>query len=394
MCNSRMKCSFYSRGVMTATKRIFALGLATCCASLASASEDADWTNLRIHRDNGSSQTYHAYPPTTVKMLFPTGDALVERGETPPTWRLDASKILARIQLFRVSDMQRKVTISAAAFGEQLFIFDTVFCGENSSAMKGLILSTNSAPRNKAEALDQTKVYLALSYYELGDPALFIGYRGDDSAPKGNPPKEKKFSDMIGLVHSPQVSRTGAAYSVDLYAHDQAGVPVSNVSHWRLKIDAANFEELMAARHEGYFKEHPENPSRKKYSVNQVQFWVQVMANGFTTDGAETDIQDWAASDGPGLSRIHYYYRSHEKAEARMQEFLKNAISVIETTQRVNPDGRVAGKSALILQVNSDAKTLFASEIFEDETSVLEVSSAGLCNVLAATRSESAAKQH
>jgi hypothetical protein len=373
---------------MIAAKLTFVLTLAGCHAPPALPAQDSDWALLTIQRRDNSALQYRAYPENAAKWLFPRGEALVEENESPPKWNAVSSPILDKIQVFKISDMRHRFTVDVAAFGEQLFIFDNLFCDENASAMKELLLASNSAPRNRAEALELTKLYLALSYYSLEDQSRYVAYRADNNRQKSSSQKTGKFSDMIGILHSPQVTRTRGAYLVDLYAYDQPGNVVGKVSRWQFKIDKANFEETMSAHHEGFRKMYTDERNSNTNSESHVQFSVAMMANGSTEDGAETDIQYWAASDGPGVQRIHFYYRSHEKAEARMQDFLKNAVAIIDTGPWLQTN------HALVVRANEDAKTLFASELFQDEASVLELSCTCLRNLLGTQRGLNAAKQH
>jgi hypothetical protein len=106
------------------------------------------------------------------------------------------------------------------------------------------------------------------------------------------------------------------------------------------------------------------------------------MGNGFTSDGAETDIQNWDSSDGPGVQRIHYYYESHEKAERRMQDFLQNAVAIVDNRPWRSSGGSIVGTQARVITMSYGK--LVASQLYEDETSVLEFSCATLDNLAAA----------
>lgn len=113
-----------------------------------------------------------------------------------------------------------------------------------------------------------------------------------------------------------------------------------------------------------------------------------MMANGFTDDGATTDLQLWDSSDGPGLQRTYYYYKSGEQAEKRMQDFMQNAIAIIETRPWLDSQGKSVGTQALMIRVNDSEKTLMASEISKDESSILEISCESLTNLIAALSHE------
>jgi hypothetical protein len=161
---------------------------------------------LRILTNDGKAAQYHPYPEARAKMLFPSAEAWLEREVSPDKWGLSASPILNKIRLLRVSDMQRRFTVTGVSVGEQLFIFDELFCSDNSAVMGELIRVARSAPHDNAEALDLAKLYLTLSYYQLDDPARFVAIRGSKPRQKDDSESPRTFSDGIGVSHSPQVS--------------------------------------------------------------------------------------------------------------------------------------------------------------------------------------------
>ena len=126
-----------------------------------------------------------------------------------------------------------------------------------------------------------------------------------------------------------------------------------------------------------------EGDIEKTAGNKRVTFHVDLMANGHTDDGAVTDIQVWSASDGPGISRIHYYYPSREKAEKRVEDFLQNALGVLQNTPWKNGEARTSGAEAIVIRVNEDKRSLYASHLYLNEASVLELSCPCLRNVLA-----------
>lgn len=67
-----------------------------------------------------------------------------------------------------------------------------------------------------------------------------------------------------------------------------------------------------------------------------------------------------------------------------MQDFLKNAVAVLDSAPWNNSAGEAPGKQALVLLANEDKKSLSASQLYEDENTVLELSCSCLRNLLAA----------
>jgi hypothetical protein len=343
---------------------------------------------LKIHRDDGTVAQYRAYPEAAVKLLFPAGEAVLEPDATPEKWKFPAPQILKRIQTVRVSDTKRRFVVMGVSFGDQLFIFDGLFSSENSIVMSQLIRASASAPRDEAGALDLAMVYLALSYYRLEDPDRFIAYKGSDSREKESPRNKGNVSDTIGVPHSPQILRKGTTYNVDFYAFEARAVRPSKVKHWQINVGAYGLDERLSAHNEGFQEPYSAATGEVGQTQKKVRFSPTMMANGVTDDGAETDLQLWDSSDGSGLQRTHYYYKSSEQAEKRMQDFMQNAVAIIETRPWLDSQGKNVGTQALMIRVNDSEKTLMASEISKDESSVLEISCESLTNLMAALSHE------
>jgi hypothetical protein len=367
-----MKSRPYQSGVRIDLRVVLILCIAAFCAPRLFASGELASGALRIHRGDGAVVEYHAYPESRVKLLFPTGDALLGERADSEKWQLTSATILKRIQLFTVSDTQRRFNVMGAFFGEQLYIFDQLFCSENSPLMSQLIQATASAPKNGSEALVLAKLYLSLSYYHLEDPSRFVAYRSIHSASQNPSGTARSFSDMVGVSHSPLVSRVGTTYMVDFYAYGTAGVPSSGASRWQISIGTAGIVERMAAHHEGFHELRNNETSQTTKENRGVEYSPRMMANGSTDDGAKTELQIWDSSDGPGLERIHYYYQSHDKAEKRMQDYLQNALAVIESRSWLDSEGKIGGRQALLIMIDNDTKTLYGLLLSEDEASVLE----------------------
>ena len=367
-----------------------ALGLAvgifavTLCSSGVFAFKEPGSVTVKIHRADGTVADYCAYPENAVKLLFPASEAMIEPDGSPDKWKPSSATILKKIQTVRVSDTDRRFNVVGVTFADQLFIFDGLFSDNNAVTMSQLIRATASGPRDEAEALDLTKLYLAFSYYRFADPNRLVAYRGSDAITQNG----KSFSDMMGISHSPQIVKKGATYTLDFYSHDAPGAASTGVSHWQMKIGPGDFEERLSAHHDGFQQLYSKADSKTTQPEGKLELSLSMMANGFTEDGATTDIQSWGSSDGPGVTRIHYYYKSHEKAEKRMQDCLHNALAIIETRPWLDSQGKSVGTQALVIRLSDSEKALMASVISEDENSVLEVSSTSLSNLLAALHRE------
>jgi len=374
-----MKYSPRPHNLSVAPRLAIVVFAVTFCSSGVFASAELGSVTLKIHRDDGTFTQYRAYSERAVKLLFPAGEATFEPVVSPEKWKISSATILKKIQTVRVSDRNRGFNVMGVTFGDQLFIFDGILSGSNSVTMSQLMHATASSPRDEAEALEFAKLYLALSYYRLADPDQFVAYKGSDSTKQNG----RSFSDMIGVSHSPQIVQDGATYSVDFYSYDPPGVS-TRVSHWQIDVGPENLEERLSAHHEEFRQLHSNVASEATNNVGEIKFSLSSMADGFTDDGARTDIQSWASSDGPGVVRIHFYYKSHEKAEKRMHDYVLNAVAIIETRPWLDSHGRSVGTQALMIRINDSGNVLIASQISEDESSVLEISCASLSNLLAA----------
>lgn len=183
-------------------------------------------------------------------------------------------------------DAQRRFNVTAVSFRDQLFIFDELFGGHNAVTMSQLIRATGSGPRDSAEAFDLAKLYLTLSYYRLSDPDRIIASKGSNSTEQNG----RSFSEMIGVPHSPQVVQDGATYTVDLYSIDPPGMSSTKTSHWQFNIGPENLDARLSAHHEEFRESYSKAPSETTQTTRKIQFSRSMMANGFTDDGATTDI--------------------------------------------------------------------------------------------------------
>lgn len=220
-----------------------------------------------------------------------------------------------------------------------------------------------------------------------------MALRGGNAKGENDPAPAAPFSDSIGVSHSPTIVLEGGVYTVDLFTFSRLGPTGGPVTHWMIEVSDSRFAEQMAAQQRVPEKPSPDDASHANRDSEGIKFTVEIMANGTTDDGATTDIQLWSASDGPALSRVHYYYKSRDGAEKRMQEMLNNALAVLESSARQSSDGKNHDRHALIIQIDRDKKSLIASQLYEDETSVLKYSCSCLRS-LRLTRNKGRSSQH
>lgn len=370
------------RDASVAWRLTFAVMAVTLCSSVVFASQESGSATLEICRDDGTVVRYQAFPKPTVKMLFPTGKALFEPDSSPREWKNSPSPILEKIQTGKLFDTARRFNVVGVTFGEQLFLFDELFGSSNSVVMSRLIRATGAGPSDPEGALALAKLYLSLSYYRLEDPARFIVSKSGDALTKNAMENSGGSTKPTGLGHAPQVVQVEANYKVEVYAYDARELAPEKISKWQLRIGPTNLVERLSAHHEGFREFYSNAPNEAAYPKSKIRFSPTMMANGVTDDGAETDIQLWMSSDGPGVDRTHYYYRSHEKAERRMQNYMQDAVAIIETKPCLDSEGKIVGTEAIVIGTNDDKKALLALQLFEDETSVLTLTCRGLSNLI------------
>jgi hypothetical protein len=371
------------RNASAAFKLTLAVMVVTLCSPMVFASQQPSSATLEICQDDGTVLRYQAFPESAVNMLFPTGKASFEPDSSPGGWKNSPSAILKKIKTGELYDTGRRFSVVGVTFGEQLFIFDELFGSANSVVMSQLLRATSTAPRDNAVAVALVGFYLSLSYYRLEDPARFVVYKVNDAL-KRNATEDARSSSPIRLPHPPLVVQMGANYKVEVYAYDAPELAPERFSKWQFRIGPTNLVERLSAHHEGFVEYYSKLPRARAYRKGDVRFSSDFMADGITDDGARTDIQFWTTSDGPGVDREHFYYTSHELADRRMQDYLRNAVAIIKTQPWLDSAGKVVGTEALVIETNDNNKTLLASDLFEDEKSVLKLTCRGLSNLIVA----------
>ena len=379
------KVSLLVRSARVNSIRILSiLCVASALSSPALGLQEATGTALNVHHASGAVRKYNTFPGTTVKLLFPTGEAFVDRDAELGARLMLPERLSKRVEFVKVSDPQRRFTIAGAIYGNQLFMFAELFCADNTAVMSQLMRATGTSPESPDQALALAKLYLSLSYYGLREPVLFIVSSADDLPKETVPMPNENFEDVREVLHAPRAVPAGSGYEVELFATD---LDMPRVHRWQMKIGPTGLQDVTDQRVYPNYREMRDLYSRAKSATlaqpEKVELWhCCFMANGRTEDGATTDLQMWAASNGPFVSRTHYYYDSDEKAAKLMERFLKDAIAVIENGPWLDTEGKVAGKRALVILAGHEG-ALAAAELFEDGSSVLELSSLCLRSLLA-----------
>lgn len=357
-------------------------------------SEEPDSVTIKIHRSDGKVALYRSYPERVVKVLFPKGEAIIGPDESPGKTLTAPTSILKKIQIVEVSDTERRFKVAGVIFGDELFIFDDVFSDNDPATMSQLMRATAYRPQGEKEALDLATLYLALAHYRLADVDRIVAYKNSDSANKSDLRNYVEAPDVPGVAHSPVFVQEKGTYAVDFYAYDEPDEPAKGVSHWKIELGPNGLEERLSAHHDQFRPFYARATSEWTQPPGKVIFAPVMMGNGFSDDGATTDLQSWGSTDGPGFSRVHYYYNSHELAEKRVQEYLHNAVVVIDSGPWLDSKGQSVGTETILIRTNDAQKSLFASNIREDATTVLEISCSSLGNLLRAVNRELRDRPH
>ncbi|HUJ30902.1 MAG TPA: hypothetical protein VLY23_06445 [Candidatus Acidoferrum sp.] len=336
---------------------------------------------MKAHWKDGRTAQYRVFPEAAGKLLFARGDAILEDNAEPTTWRQPPTGLFRNAQFVTVRDGQLRFEMTGILDGDQLFVLDELFCGENSETMTRLMLTTNTVPTNEDEAVRLTDLYLSLSEYHLEDPARFIALRPADLPTETAHVPRYSVADLLGVWHSPKVEYLPFGYAVDLFTTHPGSIP----EHRRLTIGSRGLTDETNVAVHGAIKAQQADEAGLN-SARKITFRLGVlMANGFTDDGGVMDTQQWTASDGPGVSRTHYHFKSRDSADRLMQGFLHNAIASIDSGLWFDSDGSIAGTRVVIIVPSEGKMRVVAAEAFEADSgaSVLVLRCPCLRNLLA-----------
>lgn len=367
---------------MSMIRVVFSLCVVSAAALPAAALQETTEAPLKAHLVSGAVHQYKVFPGTAMKLLFPGGDAAIDRDTTAPA---PAGLFSKKVEFVKVSDPERRFTITGVVYENQLFLFDELFCGENPGVMSRLMRATGTAPKNPDQGIALVKLYLSLSYYGLRDPGQFVVSSVDDVPKEPVSMPDETLNDIRQDLHAPRVVPFGSDYHVELFTTD---LDRPRVHRWGMKIGAGGLQDVTDQRVYPHSHEMRDLYTRTKSNTalgTEEKIELRhccFMANGRTDDGAETSYAMWAASNGPFVSRTIYYYDAGEKAGKLMQRFLKDAVAVIEDGPWLDSEDKTAGRHALVILAGPD-HTLSAAQLFEEGSRLLEFSSPCLRSILA-----------
>jgi hypothetical protein len=342
-------------------------------------------STLSVQLEDGSLRRYAAFPADGVGLLFPEGEALLNRELPLGNWTVPKAFLQQKIQFVSVSDTRKRFTLRGITYNDQLFLFDEFFCRQNPAVMSRLMQATSAFPKSRDEAFSFAQIYLAFTASGFKDPDRSIISSSSQIPPYPEGLPVPDINDVKDVIRPPVIHQTGNDFSADFFTTtlDRAWV-----QHHRMTIGPQGLQNVTdEVVFPDYFSSQILHKQIRKNSAKgskaRVLFQLSVMANGETSDGGALDLQTWAASDGPGLQRLHYYYKLPAHAETAWQEIVKNAISVTDDGPWLNEHGIIVGKKFLVIGVGFDKKTLWAMRAFKDESSVLEIVCACHSNLLA-----------
>ncbi|HEV2991620.1 MAG TPA: hypothetical protein VG759_24510, partial [Candidatus Angelobacter sp.] len=335
-----------------------------------------------IHLGEGADRQFQAFPENMVKLLFPKGEALLEQEPMPADWKLSSLPVFKKVELVKVSDTQARFALGGVLYDKKIFLFDELFCGENPGIMSQLMQATATAPKNPDDALALARFFLSLSYYHRQSVDPFVVSSIDeykDSAAL----LEKTSSEVQRMLHAPSSVPKGMGYEVELFS--SAGGK-DGIHRWRMIIKAGGLENVSDQRVFPKYEQFRDLYARAEKNPAEIELQTALLGNGRSEDGAMIGFGIYGASNGPAVNRNSYYYEAGEKAEARFQHSLQGAVAVIDNGPWLDSDGQIAGKRATLIEANAD-KILWAVQLIQEGSTVIEFSSYCLRNVVAARAS-------
>lgn len=327
---------------------------------------------LKLQQADGSTRRYKAYPAETARLLFPSGTALVPANPATPSGELHLSFAQGRARIVRVADAAHRFEITGVILGDAVFLFSELFCDANAGVMNRLLVASGTRPGSQEDALDLARDYVSLSAYGGEDSGKFIISGADEIAGPSRPPTGSR-DPIRDVLHAPRAKREGNAYRIDLFTN---GPDRKSVHQWQMTIDSQGLSDAtdrVIFPEFDFRKRLIEEAERRpaESGRREIEFWPLLMGNGVTDDGGQTDLQHWAASEGPGVEKDHVYYTSSERAEDRFQRYLKRAVAVVKRSTWTESPGRSKNPEVLLIAASDDGKYLYGEKIFKDSLSVL-----------------------
>jgi hypothetical protein len=327
---------------------------------------------LKLKQPDGQTHAYKTLPPNAARLLFPEGTALLQASLEATSGGPKSPFASGGARTVTISDMAQRFEITGVVLRDELYLFDELFCDENPAVMGQLMRASGTNPKTADAALALASEYISLSFYSGEDSRGFILSSADEVTVPTLPPVESR-EVLRPIVHEPRVTRKAPGYWIDLFAKETGGL---FVHHWQMRIDQNGLSEVTDhVVFPNYESRHRLIERAKGHAApanaRKVEFEAVLMGNGFTKDGGETDLQEWAASEGPGVSRTHVYYNSKESAESLFRSYLHDAVAVVEKSTWSDSDSKPRQPKALLISASNDVKYLYARLLFLDQSSVL-----------------------
>jgi hypothetical protein len=355
------------------------------CSVSATTFPEAESKPMNIRLNDGIRKQFRVFPKKMADLLFPSGDAALSSIPIYGNWLASKSYSFLNIEVAALSDTRNRFKINVLVHDDQVFAFGLLFWDEDPGVMNSYLRATGACPQTTDQALLLTQLYLSLVNYDLVDPSRFVISRIEDVPKETVQMPNESLQDIKDIVQPPRLIGTGPDFMAEIFTHD---MDATRVHKWTMRVGASGVSEVADEMEYPDHKAEREQFAKIKTKAadpdgTKIFFVIEIMGNGFTEDGAQTDIQVFAASDGPGVQRIHFYYKSQEKAEHRMEEFMKDSVAIIDEGPWINSSGASVGKRTTVILIDRDKKHLVAAKLFEDEKSVLELESFCLRNLLA-----------
>jgi hypothetical protein len=340
---------------------------------------------VRAFRQDGSTQQFYVFPKALVGVLFQSGDVILELVPGPERWLTANVPFLDGVQFAKLIDTGRRFSISAMVYGDHIFTFGNLFYGENPPVMNQFLCEANIHPNTSEESLGIAKLFLALSQFDLEDLEHLVVFEKNDIPSEMDSVPNDNLQVVRRFLRAPTVVPTGTGYEVELSA---AKLGTARTVRWQIEFGSSGIRHVADKNAHGntqriYSYNENEKIDRSKPNITEIFFIPGAFAQGLDADTSNIDMQSWNASDGPGVERSRYYFDSHEKAEHRMQDYMKDAVSVIDEGPWTNSKGETVGKRVTAILIYWDKKQLIAVKLYEDDRSVLMIESFCLRNLLA-----------
>jgi WD40 repeat protein len=325
-----------------------------------------------------ADQQFIASPENMAKVFFPKGEAILEQEPMPADWKGSSLPLFKKIKVVKISDTQGRFALGGVLYDKKIFLFDELFCGENPLIMSQLMQATATTPKNSDEALALARFYLSLSYYHRQSVDRFVVSSIDeykDSAAL----LEKMSSEVQRMLHAPSAVPKGVGYEVELFS---SAAGKDGIHRWRMTIKAGGLENVSDQMVFPKYEQFRDLYARAEKNPGEIELQTALLGSGRSEDGAMMGFGIYGASNGPAVRRDSYYYETEEKAETHFQRSLAEAVAVIDNGPWLDSDGQVAGKRATLIEANAD-KILWAVQLIQERSTVIEFSSHCLRNVLA-----------